>query len=136
MFRARFCAILWMVILLFVAIGLLLFACIHWHNGWSIFMALPCVLAFFVPALCFNYTPPEELDTTHFAYDAATTQSCRELGWTIALVLLLGAYGIPVLAWYNSGFSVAGAALAQVALTALVWAYLLWLRVFGPFRNQ
>lgn len=134
--HARFCAILWMVLFLAAGIGLLLFACIHWRNGWSLFMALPCLLAFFVPALCLNYTPLEDLDTSHIAHDPATMQSCRELGWTIAVVLVLLAYGIPVLAWYNSEFNVVGAALAQVALTLLIWAYLFWLRVFGPFKNQ
>jgi hypothetical protein len=134
--RARFWAILWMVILTFTFVGLLLFATIHWHNFWSFFVVIPCILAFFVPNLCLNYTPTEELDTTHIHWDAATTQNCRELGWTLAAILLLSSYGIPVLAWYNAGFAWPGAMTVHIALTLLIWAYMLWLRVFGPFKNQ
>lgn len=134
--HARPCGILWMVVFLCASLGLLVFACIHWRNGWSLFVALPCLLAFFVPALCLNYTPLNEIDMSHIHHSAATMQSYRELGWTLALILLLLAYGVPILAWYNSGFAVAGTALVQVALTLLVWAYLLWLRVFGPFKDQ
>jgi hypothetical protein len=134
--NARFCALFWMVMLFFLSLALLLFACIHWRNAWSLFILLPCVLAFFVPALCLNYTPLEQLDTTNIQWDEPTMKNCRELGWILSITLLLSAYGVPILAWYNSGFPCAGAAMVQVALTALVWTYLLWLRVFGPLRVQ
>lgn len=134
--RARFCALLWMVLLAFTAVALILFATIHWQNFWSLFIALPCAVAFFVPALCFNYQPLDEVDTTHVRYDAETFQNCREFGWVLAVAFILSAYGIPILAWYNDAFACGGAVVIQIALTCLVWAYLLWLRVFGPFKNM
>jgi uncharacterized membrane protein YhaH (DUF805 family) len=136
MASARSCAISAIVILFFTAIGLLLFACIHWRNGWSVFILLPYMLAIFVPSLCKNCTPLEQLDTSNIQWDEPTIRNCRELGWTLALILLVSAYGIPVLAWYNSGFACAGAAVVMVAQTALIWVYMLVVRLFGPLKDQ
>jgi len=136
MFTARFCAVLWMILLLALSLGLLLFACIHWRNAWSLFMLLASVVAFVVPDLCRNYRPFEELDMSEIAYDEKTAKDCRLCGWMITTTFLGGAYGIPVLAWYNAGFAVVGACVAMGSQTALIWSYALFLRVFGPFRNN
>jgi hypothetical protein len=126
-----------MVLLTLIAVALLLFACIHWRNGWCLFVAIPCVLAFFLPEMCSNYKPVSDVDLSQIAYSPETFQTCRELGWTAAVAFVLVAYGIPVLVWYNSAaFPVLPAVLVQVSLTLLVWAHLLLLRVFGPLKSQ
>lgn len=109
------------------SICLLLFACIHWHNYWSLFTVLPCVVAFFVPAICYGYQDPE---TVHTAMDPDTFQNCRELSYATAVLLLLSAYGVPALAWYNAGFRLGGVLTVYGAITLATWAYLFWLRMF------
>jgi len=131
MAACRICGLATMLILLFVFFGLLLFACIHWQNGWSAFVLVPCVFAFFVPPICFGYQPAATLHLQDTEQDEQTFHSCRELGWVIAAMLLMGAYGIPVLTWYNDHFDWRGVECVFGALTALVWAFVIWLRIFA-----
>lgn len=116
-----------------IHVGLLFFACIHWENWWSILIWAPCVVAFVVPGICYNYNS-ESVDLMNINMDAQKFRNLRDLGWTIAAMLLLVSYLIPVLAWYNTGFDYWGVVTVFVSITALVWVYLLWLRIF-VFQN-
>jgi len=112
-----------------ISIGLLFFACIHNHNGWSMFVIVPCLIAFFVPTCFAGYNKGDDhLRDSHL--DEVTFKACRELGWAITVVVLLFAFCIPVLAWYNSGFHWSGVYEVFGSLLLLVTAYILWLRVF------
>jgi hypothetical protein len=135
MASARSYAISAVALLIALAIGLLLFGCIHWRNAWSLFILLPYALAIFVPNICRNCTPFDELPQQDITMDEAAQKNCRELGWTLAIVLLLTMYCVPVLAWYNAGFGVWGAVVVMVADTAFIWVYLLYVRVFGTYYN-
>jgi hypothetical protein len=109
---------------------LLIFACAHWHNWWSL-CAAPCVgLAFFLPALCYGYQRRDELHLADSRMDSVTFDNCRDLGWVAAAMVMLCAYGVPVLAWYNAGFGYGGVITVQGALTCQVAAFQLWLRIF------
>lgn len=125
--RARLGAMVALVSCAMLSICVLLFACFHWHNFWSLFTILPCVFAFFVPAICYGYQDPETVRT---AMDPETFQNCRELSYATAALLLLSAYGVPALAWYNAGFRLGGVLTVYVAITLATWAYLFWLRMF------
>lgn len=125
--RVRLGAMMALVAFAMLSIFLLLFACFHWHNFWSLFTVLPCVIAFFVPAICYGYQDPETVQT---AMDPETFQNCRELSYATAALLLLSAYGVPALAWYNAGFRMGGVLTVYGAITLATWAYLFWLRMF------
>lgn len=129
--RCSFCGLFAFVTLILLFVGLLLFACIHWHNGWSFFVLVPCLIAFFTPAVCYGYNREDDLhlqDTGNM--NQMTFHTCRELGWVVAAMLLLCAYAVPVLAWYNAAFHWGGVITVHVALTCLLWAYILWIRIF------
>lgn len=125
--RARLGAMVGLVAFSMLSFCILLFACIHWHNYWSLFTVLPCFLAFIVPSICYGYEDPEMVKT---AMDPETFQNCRELSYAIAVFLLLSTYGIPALAWYNAGFRLGGVLMIYGAITLATWAYLFWLRIF------
>jgi len=129
--RARLLAMMGMSACALLGISLLIFACAHWHNWWSLFTFLPCLIAFFLPALYFGYDDEDTArDQTKKSMDPDTLRNCRELTWALSSLLLLSSYGVPVLAWYNSGFHWHGVLVVDGALTAAMWAFVLWLRVF------
>ena len=135
----RVCGIFSIVLLLLVSTTAFTFACAHYHNWWSLFIWLACALAFFTPAVCYNYTDSGEDLAFHDVsqrVDETTFRNCRELGWSMAAVFLLGSYGIPVLAWYNDppGFHWGGVLIVYGSLTCAVWAYVLWLRIFVFYK--
>jgi hypothetical protein len=114
------------------SIATLLFACIHWHNWWSLFVAAPLFVAFLVPSVCFSYNAMDDLPLNEMPMDPGTFTSCRELGWAMAGILLLFSYSVPVMLWYNSMAFPWQAALVVIlgSLTSVMWAYVLWLRIF------
>lgn len=126
---SRICAVFSLVLLFVGGFALLLFACIHYSNWWSIFIFAPCFIAFITPAICYGY------DTTDIALMDVQVErdhlvTCRELGWSVSVVLALVAYSIPVLAWYNSGFYFGGVLVVDGTLMCWLLTYVLWLRVF------
>lgn len=117
------------VIFLILHVGLLSFACIHWRNGWSLFIFLPLIVAFLAPTLCQNYaTMPMELLSSGMEYQ--NFQSCREFGWIFAFFIGICAYIPPVLAWYNTPFPMAGVIMVFVSVLCVHWTYLTWLRMY------
>lgn len=126
--RVRICGHVALLFLVAVHVMLLLFACAHWNNWWSLTVWLPCVVAAAWPALTRNYSAePAELLDTQCAHD--TLVACREFSWALCAIVGVCAYLPPVLAWYNAGFSVHGALCVYGSVTALHWAYVVWLRV-------
>jgi hypothetical protein len=129
--RARLLAMVALSACALLSIFLLIFACVHWHNWWSLFVILPYLIAFFLPAIYFGYDDEDTArDQTKGKMDPDSLRNCRELTWAISSLLLLSTYGIPVLAWYNSGFHWHGVLVVDGALTSALWAFVLWLRVF------
>lgn len=126
--RARLGAMVGLVASAMTSICLLLFACFHWHNFWPIFTIVPCLLAVFIPSICYGYDDPE---TVRHAMDQETFHNCRELSYAIAALLLLSSYGVPALVWYNAKFHVAGVLVVYGAITLATWSFLLWLRLFS-----
>lgn len=129
--RVRLLAMMAMSACALIGAVLLVFACVHWHNWWSLFIVLPCLIAFFLPAVYYGYEDEDSArDHTRGYMDPDSLRNYRELTWAISTLLLLSAYGVPALAWYNSGFPWPGVLVVDGALTAALWAYVLWLRVF------
>lgn len=120
-------AIFGQLFLILISFVLLFFTCIHYANFWSYFIILPVGIAFFVPVICFGYSQSHEQNSD---LDPQRLQSCKQFGWSLTIVLFIATYGIPVLAWYNSGFYWGGVLLIFTVLTFWGWAYLLWIRVF------
>lgn len=127
--HARLCGNVSIVVFLVLHFGLLFFACSHWNNWWSLFVWPPCIVAFFAPAICFNYDSTDSV-LHDVQWEAETFQNCRDFGWALAGVLALCAYLPPALAWYNSRFSPGGALMVDAAVMLLHWVYLLWLRIY------
>jgi hypothetical protein len=117
----RVCAIFSIVFLLLLAFSLFVFASVHYHNWWSLFVWPICLLAFLTPAVCYNYV-----------------NAADELGWSVAAVLFLGSYAVPMLAWYNpqptGGMHWGAVLLFYGVLTCLCWAYVLWLKIFVYYK--
>jgi cobalamin synthase len=126
----RIFAIFFLVFLLLAGIVLLFYACAHHHNWWSIFVLLSAIVTFYSPAICYNYRTDDDTPVGMDHIDEQRMKTCRELGWTVALVVFLFSYGIPVLAWHGSGFAWAGVVMVHVALTCFAWSYVLWLKMF------
>lgn len=126
---ARVAAVFSLISLILGGASLLVFVCVHYANWWSLFILLPCILAFISPAICFGY------ETADFAMldvemNKETFSSCRELGWSLGILLWAFAFVVPILAWYNSGLHWIAVLLVDVSVTCLLWSYVLWLRVF------
>jgi hypothetical protein len=137
----RVCAIFSIVFLLLLAFSLFVFASVHYHNWWSLFVWPICLLAFLTPAVCYNYVNTSADDATfrdQTHVDDATFRNCRELGWSVAAVLYLGSYAVPMLAWYNpqptGGMHWGAVLLFYGVLTCLCWAYVLWLKIFVYYK--
>lgn len=88
------------------------------------------MVTFYSPAVCFNYRTDDDTPVGVDHIDQQRLKTCRELGWTVALVVFLFSYGIPVLAWYNSGFPWSGVVQVHGTLTCFAWSYVLWLKMF------
>jgi hypothetical protein len=127
---SRVCAVFSLVFLLLAGGWLFVFACVHYSNWWSLFIAIPCIAAFISPAICYAYNTDDMGIPRDVQIDPAQLATCREVGWSTGGVLSLLAYMIPVLAWYNSGFHWGGVLMVYGTLTCLSWSYILWLRVF------
>ena len=111
--------------------GIFLFhACFHNDDFWSLFIFVPGVMAFFSPAVCFGYADRDAQERNMPTLYPETRHACVEMGWAVAGVLLLGAYGIPVLAWYNARLHWTGVLEVDAALNCWVYAYIIWLRIF------
>ena len=120
-----------MLTLILFGFLLLLFSNFHWHNFWSLFILLDLVVAAIVPSMCYNYNSDELAFRAGDAQiNEKTFRNCRELGWSMAVVMLLFAFAIPLLAWFNSGFYFGGVLLVDLSITSITLAYLLWLHVF------
>ena len=127
---AHFAGLLTFVLLLLFGFIFFFHACFHYGDFWSLFMLIPVTLAFLSPAVCFGYNRQEDVYLNSGSMGAQEFRNCRELGWSFALILLLGSYGIPVLAWYNANLWWAGVVEVYVGLTCWIWAYIIWLKIF------
>ena len=127
----RFLAILLFVLLLLVAAVLLIFACSHWHNWWSLFIVPTLLVAFFSPAVCYGYQSKEEIELYDTNMDAQTFSNCRDLGWAICIIMATFAYAVPVLAWYNSSFHWGGVLCIYACLTCVIVAQEIWIAIFA-----
>jgi hypothetical protein len=134
---ARFCALLAFCILLALTLSLSFFACVHFRNWWSMLIFPPCVVAFLVPQICFVYSANKwsALEDDGFP-DDHVRQGCRDMGKALAFVITFCTYLVPVLAWYNAGFHWGGVLIIDVAITALLWAFVLWYQVFVATAPQ
>lgn len=130
--RARIFGLMGLVAFGMAAFCLLLYACAHWHNWWSLFVVAPCFLAIALPGGCHGYEPQDMVNTE---MDPETFRTCRELGWASAALLWLAAYGVPVLAWYNSGFPWRGVLVVEGAITSAEWSFILWVAFFAVRRQ-
>ena len=128
--HAHFAGIFFFVTELLVGTILLCYACFHYGDFWSFFVVVPAAVAFFTPAVCYGYNRESDDFANSAQMEAETFRSCRELGWALAAVLLMGSYGIPVLAWHNASLGWAGVIQVHAALNCWVWAYIIWLRIF------
>ncbi len=129
----RVVSIFFLVFLMLAGLVLLFYACAHTRNWWSLFILFSSIIVFYSPAVCYNYR--SDSDDNNFvgvdAIDQQRLKTCRELGWTVALVVFLFSYGIPVLAWYNStAFPWTGVVQVHGTLTCFAWSYVLWLKMF------
>lgn len=126
----RIAIIIGIVALIASGLGIFLFACIHYHNWWSLFVWMSLAMALIMPNICYGY----KTEPLHLVEGAeikeSTLRTCREVGWAFSFSFWLLSYMIPILAWYNDGFYFVGALLIMVALDALALAYILWLLVF------
>lgn len=125
--RIRLVGMIALVSCAMLSLCFLFFACIHWHNYWSFFTVLPCLFAFFAPSICYGYQDAGMVQT---AMDDETFQNCRELGYAVAVLFLLSAYGVPVLAWYNANFPLGGVLVMYGSITLSTWSFLFWRRMF------
>ena len=128
-------AIFSLVFLSLLGFFLLLHACFHHHDFWSLTIFIPAIIAFFVPAICFGYQKEQDVLLRDDVMDQQSFRNCRELGWSVSGVLLLATYLIPVLAWYNANLGWGGAVMVQIALTCWVWAFIVWLRIFVFYQQ-
>lgn len=128
----RLCGNAAMALLVVLHFSTLFFACIHWSNWWSLFIWVGVLFVLFVPAVCMNYTDAtlDMLSGNNGTLDDATFRNCRDLGWIIAGIFMLLCYIVPVLAWYNDGFSYEGVIMVFVSITSSAWTYFLWLRMY------
>lgn len=132
--KMHFFGILSFLLLILFGCIFLFHACFHYSDFWSLLIVVPSILAFFSPAVCYGYNRGDDVfRSMGSSMDAQTFKSCREMGWAIAFVLLTGAYGIPVLAWYNANLGWLGAIEVHASLTCWMWAYIIWLRIFVFF---
>lgn len=123
-------AIFFLVTSALTAVATLLFACIHFQHGWWCLLILPpLVVAFLVPAICMGYNDINEAIKV-VDMERPEFENCRMLGWSIAAVLVLLAYSVPIIVWYNSTFSYVGALVVDYSITSTLWAFWLWRRVF------
>lgn len=120
--RARIFGMIGLSAGVMLSVSLLLFACVHWHNAMPLIVVVPCVLAFYVPAICFGY---QHIDSVQTAMDRETFETCRELSWAISGMLVLVAFAIPIIAWHWTGFAMAGVLVVDAALTCILCAFVL-----------
>lgn len=120
-----------LVFLILIGNFLLFFGCSHYGNWWSLFIIPVLILAIIVPGFCYNYNQIEDIAFRSDQHvDELTFKSCREAGWSIAFVLLMFAYCVPVLAWYNSAFNYGGVLVEFGSITCFSYSYALWLKIF------
>ena len=131
--RARIFGLVVLVACTLASCALLIFACAHWHKWWSLFAVLPCVLALLAPHPCYGYQPQDAVNTQ---LDDESFRACRELGWATAALLWLTTYAVPVLAWYNSTFPLAGVLVVDGAITCAEWAMILWIAFLAPVSRK
>lgn len=124
-------AIFFLVTCALTAVATLLFACIHFpHGWWCMLIVLPLVIAFLVPAICLGYN---DFDDALKQVDMERPQfeNCRMLGWSVAAVLVLFTYSVPIIVWYNSStFSYVGVLVVDCSITSALFSFVLWRRVF------
>jgi len=130
--RITLCASVCFVFLLVAHFSLLIFACVHWHDWWSLFVWLSFAVALFFPIACRNYEPADHVEHT---MSPAEYQNCRELGWSFCVILGILAYGVPVLSWYNGGIPLGGVLVVFGAITCALWSYVLWYTVHVSVRQ-
>lgn len=124
-------AIFFLVTCALNAVATLLFACIHFaHGWWCLFIIPPLAVAFLAPAVCLGYNELNDALLINVEMDRHAFENCRMLGWSIAGVLVLFTYCVPIIVWYNSTFSYAGVLIIDLSVNSVLWAFTLWLRVF------
>ena len=120
-----------LVFLILIGLMFLFFGCSHYTNWWSLFIIPVLIFAIIVPGFCYNYNRMEDVSFRSDQHvDEMTFSNMRDCGWCIAFVLLLFAYCVPVLAWYNNGFHYGGVLVEFAALTCFAYSYALWLKIF------
>lgn len=128
---ARQIGVLALVFFILIGLFLFFFGCSHYTNWWSLFILPVLIAAFIVPSLCYNYNAVEDIAFRADEHvDELTFRGCRELGWATAFVLLIFAYCVPVLAWYNDGFMYSGVLVEFGSITFFAYSYVLWLKIF------
>jgi hypothetical protein len=130
---AKGAAIFALVVCILSAVATLLFVCIHFPHGWWCLLIIPpLIAAFVIPAICYGYNELDDNLLVEAGMERAQFENCRMLAWSISGVLVLVAYSVPLLVWYNSGgtFRYTGALAMIASLTCVLWAFVLWRRVF------
>jgi hypothetical protein len=128
--HVHFGAVAFLVLELLAGFILLFHACGHSEDYWSILILVPITIAFLTPPVCYGYNREDDVFANSSTLSEETFRSCKELGWAVSLMLLMGAYGIPVLAYWNAHLSWWGVVEVQSALSCWVWAHVIWLRIF------
>ncbi len=117
-----------LVFLLAAGLSLLLFVCVHYQNWWGLFVLMACSVAVVVPNVCFSYDP-RHVSLLDIDMEEEAFVRCRELGWSVGIIMWLFSYAIPVLAWYNSGLRWDAVLQLYACITFFGWSFLLWRRV-------
>jgi len=128
---ARQVGILFLVLLILFGLFLLVFGCSHYSNWWSLFILPVLIIAFIAPSLTYNYNNMEDIAFRADQHvDEMTVRNCRDCMWSVAFVLLLFAYSVPVLAWYNSNMAYGAVLVEFGSITCFAYSYVLWLKIF------
>lgn len=130
---AHFCGLFSFVILIVLGIGLMLFTCIHYSDFWSLFSIISLIVAFICPNLCFAYDDPEMREYKMKDLSEYERSSMLELGWVFGGIFYLLSFLPPILAWYKAYLGWVGVLLIFGALTAWLWAFMFWLKLFRMY---
>ena len=124
-----------MLCFLSFGVGCYLFVAFHYHHVWSLFFIGGFLMAMFIsPALCFGYNQEDYVFLMRSGgMDEQSFLNCRDLGYVASILFFVLKFVIPTSAWYGSdGLNppIQGTLITFSANTWMVFAYILWLRIF------